>query len=134
MFDDIVPQLIKNSLKSNCAYKHAAAVIHKGNILSLGINYCKNNISVHAEIDAVINFMQKFKIKSLEGVDLIVIRQSNCNLKQSGPCMDCLRFLQNKKIRKIYFSDETGNIKTVYCNQYKTKHICSYRKLFSNYN
>lgn len=125
----IINELIQLSEKSNCNYKHASAIIKNEKVLSFGYNYHYNNISIHAEIDACKNFMKISKIKNLQGLDIIVIRSGNDkNIKLSKPCLFCFKFLQEKNIRKIYYSDENGTIINSYTCDFKTNHICSSTK------
>ena len=45
----------------------------------------------------------------LSKVNIVVIRYS-CNIKLSTPCKNCIKFMMYLGIKKIYYSDEDGNI------------------------
>lgn len=128
-FETILNKLKHTCNKSNCSYKHSSAIIHKNKVLSIGYNYHFNNISIHAEIDACKNYMKLYNCNDLKGVDIIVIRNNgdiNSDIKMSKPCIHCYKFLSNKGVRKIYYSNENGEISSYYINDLKTEHISSY--------
>ena len=129
--ENIIRHLQTESEKSNCNYKHSAAIIKNNKIYSIGYNYFSNNISIHAEIDACKKFLYTNKNVSLTNCDLIVIR-SQQNLKQlklSKPCMHCCKFLKEKGLRKIYYSDTYGNIVSEYITELNTTHKSSLYKI-----
>jgi hypothetical protein len=55
----IIDNLIKQSYKSDVFFKHSAAIIHNNQILSCGNNFRLKESSIHAEVDAFINFHKK---------------------------------------------------------------------------
>lgn len=117
-YDVITEKLIEFAKKSNVKQRHSAAIINGNNIFNIGINkYCTNKKSstIHAEIDTLFAFKTKYK-KMIDGIDIIVIRVNNNNnnniitLKNSRPCSQCIETLQKYNIRKVYYSNEFGNI------------------------
>ena len=124
---NVIDTLIENSKNSDCSYKHAAAVIKHDKILAIGINHFKG-ISIHAEVDAIKNYLKKYNKKRLDGLDLIVIRNSGMNLSYSKPCKYCCLFLKEKGIRNIFYSDYSGNITIENVETINNSHICCYKR------
>ena len=60
-----------------------------------------------------VSFKSKYK-KMSETVDIIIIRLNNScnniNLKNSRPCNRCIEILQEYNIRRVYYSNEMGEI------------------------
>ena len=107
----IINKLIKEAEKSTIRCQHAAAIIKKGNILSIGFNYKKKNFknqySIHAEKSALLNCNKK----NIKGAIMIVIRLNKINnkLMKSKPCLQCQNMLKKFNLKNIYYS--TGNTK-----------------------
>lgn len=112
----ILDFLIKKTEYSSIFYKHSSAIIYNDKILSYGINKVKNGISIHAEMDAILN--SKFNI---QGFDMIVIRYSN-DIKNSRPCNHCIKNMKKRGIRKVYYSDMNGDIIYEYVQDMEEKH------------
>lgn len=96
-------------------YNHVAMIYKKNNInypLSYGTNYLTNiynNISIHAEHDALIRL--KENKKNIKKINILVIRYNTKNeLGNSKPCSFCLEYMytiaKNKgyDIYKVYYS------------------------------
>ena len=113
--NNIVNILIKIAKNSAVNQRHSAALIKGDEIYNIGFNkYCSNAkySTVHAEIDALLTFNKKY-LKGVKGMDIIIIRINNynsCKLKISRPCNNCIDTLRKYDIRKVYYSDEYGNI------------------------
>lgn len=116
-FENAINILKKNALNSSLHYKHSACILKNGKILAIGKNkYFKNisieneriKLSIHAEVDALF----KHYNKNLKGLDILIIRicDKSCNLKNSRPCNSCIEKLREKGIRKVYYSNDKGNI------------------------
>lgn len=107
----------------------AAAIVHRNEIISFGINrrkshpfqkkWSKNSdaIYLHAENDAILNALRKgFNVDDLRYTSLYICRMkynsSNKRKMISGlacPCEGCMKSIINFNIRNIYFSlDENG--------------------------
>lgn len=117
-FDNIINILKKNALNSALHYKHSACLLNKNKILAIGNNkYFKDilienqlvKLSIHAEIDAL--YKNKYS-KNIKGLDILIIRISDnsTNLKNSRPCNSCIEKLKQKGIRKVYYSNDNGEI------------------------
>lgn len=124
-WQNIIESLVKQTYKSDVFFKHSAAVIHNDKILSCGNNFKVKQSSIHAEIDAFIKLQKR---KYTFGLDIIVIRFGNNNLKYSRPCDHCIDFLKKKGFRKIYYSNEKGQIESEYIEKMEKKHMCSSKR------
>ena len=136
MFDEsIMNDLIKTAMKSTVNNKHSAMLIKNDTIYKSEYNKFikeitirKNNntyihhLTVHAEIHAC-----HYNKKNAKGMDIIVIRidKMGTKLKNSRPCNNCIRKLRKLGIRKVFYSNENGNIVSEYVNDMEFLHICS---------
>jgi hypothetical protein len=83
------------------------------------MRFGNNNLSTHAEMDALKKLDGLFRVKKCkkEKMDLIVIRVNKSgDLCESAPCYHCTKELQNTKvvsINKLYFSRWDGTITCV---------------------
>lgn len=48
--------------------------------------------------------------RKLNRIDILVFRLSDNELKNSKPCSECVKTMKELKIRKIYYTDDTGNL------------------------
>lgn len=134
---NIVNILIKIAQNSAVNQRHSAALIKGDEIYNIGFNkYCSNAkySTVHAEIDALFTFNKKY-LKGVKGMDIIIIRINNyssCKLKISRPCNNCIDTLRKFDIRKVYYSDEYGNIVYENLKDMQKKHTSSGEKFKSN--
>lgn len=123
-FDENIPKNINSkqsyyfnyasniALNSNMFQKHGAIIIYKKNILSSGSNSYSNkrcNFSIHAEINAINNFIKKYDKSLLQKCELYVVRigpsnNNNSILKYSKPCINCQKIINKFNIPKIYYS------------------------------
>jgi deoxycytidylate deaminase len=135
-FSDQIEILKKLASKSNMAYKHAACLLKSDKLYTLGINKKLRShfrtkldskpsvalISIHAELDCISNCNPKV----CKGMDILVIRVNKSNkLLNSRPCNSCIEKLQKRGIRKVYYSDNDGNILSEYVNTMPKLHTCS---------
>jgi deoxycytidylate deaminase len=116
-FEDELKKLIKIASFSAISYKHAAALIYNNTIYSSGINKfiktikTKDNKTHYKTMHAEINVFENFPKKNVKGMDILVIRINKSNiLKNSRPCNQCIDELLKIGIRKVYYSDDNGNI------------------------
>lgn len=138
MFDQsILNDLIKTAMKSTVNNKHSAVLIKNNTIYKSAYNKFikeitvrKNNntyihyITVHAEINAVYSNYNK---KNVKGMDILVIRvdRIGAKLKNSRPCNNCICKLKKIGIRKVFYSNEKGDIVFEYVNNMEFLHISS---------
>lgn len=116
--DYIIEKLIDYSVKNyQSKFLHCAAVISpRGDIISIGINNFKNGLSIHAEVNAITKALSK--LNSIENFDIISLRHNfSKNLKSAFPCYCCKNLIEKYKLRKLYFSNENGNIEKKFTNE-----------------
>lgn len=86
--------------------------------ISVGINkHCIDGSTVHAEADAIYNLKPKRRNRTLEVVNLLVIRvNSRGKIMSSLPCIHCRKTmardptLKGYRIGRVYYSTESGDI------------------------
>jgi hypothetical protein len=130
----------KSLLVTSNSYNHIAFVFEQGkivlnnnelfmtktddNIISYGINSYGDtdgkHPGIHAEIDAINrlpNFRNKHNAKHNKQINLFITRISKiAKIQNSKPCNSCIqkmKYLSNLKgykIRRIYYTDDIGNI------------------------
>jgi len=130
--------LIKIAEKSDVNQRHSAAIIKNGKIIDMGFNkYCSfaKKSTIHAEMDVLSNLKKKYKnTSSFNGLDIIIIRIGNCNnsfvLKNSRPCNQCIDYLKKYNIKKVYYSNEYGDIVCEKLYDMEKKHVSSGEKYF----
>ena len=114
-FENILPYLKKMATNSALANKHAACLFRGVEFFAYGVNKYFNvklnnkNIllGIHAEMDA----LASLNAKSLNGMDILIIRcNKNLKLQSSRPCNACIKKLQQKGIRKAYYSTSEETI------------------------
>jgi deoxycytidylate deaminase len=130
----ILDDLKKTAMKSSVSNRHSAALIKKDIIYKSAYNkFIKeiiitkeitHHITIHAEVNAICSYYNK---KNVKGMDLIVIRVNKygTELKNSRPCNNCITKLRKLGIRKVYYSNEKGDIIYEYANTMKFLHISS---------
>jgi deoxycytidylate deaminase len=106
--------------KSNYRYKVGAIIFKANRIYSKGHNYQSRTVkhlhpklrnpyySLHAEIDAISNLN-----RDSSNLDLLIIRvagKKNKRLAMAKPCIHCQSSLLHIPFRRIYFSNELGQI------------------------
>jgi deoxycytidylate deaminase len=104
----------------------------KGNkIYSVGFNkYTKEimygneyvKVTIHAEIDALFNYYPK----NAKGMDMLIIRIGrSLDLRNSRPCNSCIDKMNQKGIRKVYYSNDNGDIVYEFIDSMPRIHISS---------
>lgn len=141
MFNEsILDNLKKTAMKSSVNSRHSAALIKK-NIVLKSTSACNkfikqvcvredsnmNYLTIHAEVNTICSYYDK---KNIRGMDIIVIRINECGtkLKNSRPCNDCIIKLRKLGIRKVYYSDEIGEIVFEFVNNMEFLYICNSKK------
>ena len=140
-FLEYINFLKKIAAGSDISYKHAAALIDNDNIYSSGVNrFVKtfhikskgtDEIQTHFKtIHAEINVFSKMPKRSVKGLDILVIRiNKQLALKNSRPCNHCIDKLKKIGIRKVFYSNENGNIVSEFINDMEKRHISAGAKL-----
>jgi cytidine deaminase len=130
-FDEPIRLLKKIAVESIVYYKHAAALMSGDTVYSSGTNkFIKeikiNNQIYHKTMHAEITVFEKLPKKKVRGMDILVIRiNKNLALKNSRPCNQCIDTLSKLGIRKVYYSNEDGNIVWEFVEQMAKIHISS---------
>ena len=136
--EELIPFLKKLATESIVSYKHAAALISNNTIYSFGTNkFLKeikvNNTSYHKTKHAEITVFEKLPKKRFTGMDILVIRiNKNLVLKNSRPCNQCIDKLIKLGIRKVYYSNDEGNIVWEFVQNMEKIHISSGTKHLFN--
>ena len=102
----------------------AAAVVHRGKIISYGFNhkkshpfqakFCKNNHAVffHAEVHAIKNALIAVDVNDLSKCELYIVRakRDKTNKKwisgMSKPCSGCQKCIDLFDLKSVYYSKE----------------------------
>lgn len=50
------------------------------------------------------------KRKPLQGADIYVVRYNTGSVSMSHPCKDCVMFMYDCGIKRVYFTDKTTNL------------------------
>lgn len=123
-------QLLKKIANDSIVYyKHAAALLYGDTIYSYGINKFIKEIKIDDQIyyktmHAEITVFEKLPKKKVRGMDILVIRvNKNLTLKNSRPCSQCIDKLYKLGIRKVFYSNEEGDIVWEFVEQMKKTHI-----------
>jgi deoxycytidylate deaminase len=132
-FEEHIHLLKKIATYSSLTHKHSACLIKGGKICTFGYNrYIKTDIinnkcvkyTIHAEIDALCKVYNKLS----KGMDILIIRIGNekaNKLKNSRPCNSCIDKLLQRGIRRVYYSDENGDIVYEFLESMQKIHISS---------
>lgn len=112
---NIISTAVKAALTSTHAFRMGAVLFKGGVILRAACNdprlvswmsrYHKHP-TLHAEV-AVVNNVPADILSSCK---ILVVRISNGRLVMAKPCSSCQRMMYDRKIRRIYYSDENGDI------------------------
>lgn len=130
-FEEPIKLLKKIAIESIVYYKHAAALIAGDTIYSSGTNKFVKEIKINDQIyyrtmHAEITVFEKLPKKKFRGMDILVIRiNKNLALRNSRPCNHCIDKLSKMGIRKVYYSNESGNIVWEFVEQMEKNHISS---------
>jgi len=79
---------------------------------------------MHAEVNTINKYIALYRKRGYKDADirrklgkqcLIVVRISNdknteCSVKNSAPCRDCIKYLKQYNIQKIIYSIDDGNL------------------------
>ena len=130
-FEEPIRLLKKIAIESIVYYKHAAALMSGDTIYSSGANKFVKEIKLNDQtyyktMHAEITVFEKLPKKKVRGMDILVIRiNKNLALRNSRPCNQCIEKLSKLGIRKVYYSNEEGNIVWEFVEQMEKTHISS---------
>lgn len=111
-FKNIIDVASRLALNSTQPHKLGAVIVYKGkHIISSGYNraekYFKDNINLHAEIDAITNMKanKRFPQKLYSQCSIFIVRVNKSgDIKMASPCEKCLKKINNVGITKIYYT------------------------------
>uniref|UniRef100_A0A6C0KIX2 CMP/dCMP-type deaminase domain-containing protein n=1 Tax=viral metagenome TaxID=1070528 RepID=A0A6C0KIX2_9ZZZZ len=136
--ENVFAYSLEEAKKSNMLFKHGCVATYGGHIIASGYNthknysshdnFVENQCSCHAEMDVLRKIYwrnarnRRKQTKMMRRVTLYISRCSNSGIStNSAPCNQCLKMIQQYKIRKIIF-----NLNNEYfeCdpNEYTTEH------------
>lgn len=101
--------------KRSKLYSHrvGAALFRKKQLVSVGYNTkkthpnCPNELTQHAEF----NVTKGFSPEEIDGCTLYIVRLTRTGkIGISKPCADCADYLRSLGLKKVYFSNEEGEI------------------------
>ena len=130
-FEEPLKLLKKTANESIVHYKHAAALISGNTIHSFGANKFIKEIKINDQIyyktiHAEIMVFNKLPKKRVRGMDILVIRiNKNFALKNSRPCAQCIDKLNKMGIRRVFYSNDEGNIVSELVEKMEKTHISS---------
>jgi tRNA(Arg) A34 adenosine deaminase TadA len=117
-----IQEAVMEAKKCTMFQKHGCVIVHRTSIIARGHNsidpYHYRKSSLHAEI-AAINNMKKTRVNA-ENVIMYVVRINNGDLyepnesigtKNSKPCINCQKCITNHKVKKVYFTSISTNVK-----------------------
>ena len=108
---------IAEAIRSEHNVKHGAVLVKKGKIIQSGRNqYCgmerirhfNSRIwSIHAEM----NILAGLPRNMTRGADIMVVRvNSRGDIVNSKPCHICMSMIKNAGCRKVFYSNDMGEI------------------------
>jgi tRNA(Arg) A34 adenosine deaminase TadA len=122
-YNDMCDTLKKMAQNSDIKFKHAAMLIKNNIVYASGFNQTYTNFStIHAEISVFTNYPKR----NGSGLDILVIRvNKKMELRNSRPCNSCIVTLGKIGIRKIFYSNDAGEIICEYLTLMEKTHVSS---------
>lgn len=126
-----IPFLKSKAALSDLQYKHSAGIMIGNKLISFGINKIAKNLkskTIHAEVDALISIKNK-NIRNLIGkfgIDIVVIRvDKKLKLQNSRPCNCCIEYLKTTGIRRVFYTNNFGELVYEFLNDMPKLHYSS---------
>lgn len=141
---------IEEAQQSNCFMMHGCVAVLNGKIIGRGFNhhrchtcdgFMNDQCTCHAEISALrkayqnmggssIKIPKYIKTKLLKNIILYVVRiDTNNNLKNSAPCVDCMSVIQKLGIKRMVYSDDNNTFQKVKPTHYTIHYVTMSRKI-----
>ena len=74
-------------------------------------NNTKDGLTIHAEVDAIQNFVKRGKkVTPKHCIMVIQVNQNNGEIKMSKPCKNCQKAILEAGFKHIYYSDKNGDM------------------------
>lgn len=102
-------------------YNHAAAIVHKGKILSVGVNQNKTHpimssfsrreeaLNLHAELDAIQKALKLYPREQFKQFELYSLRlDSDGRLANAKPCQGCQGAIITFEIGSVWYTTSEG--------------------------
>jgi tRNA(Arg) A34 adenosine deaminase TadA len=154
----------EEAMSSDCLMQHGCVAVLNGKVIGRGFNHLcnstsdgfvvENQYSCHAEVSALREAFYKIngcnscnrsikypkhskdKIENLKKLIIYVVRvDSKSNkLKNSAPCIDCVKMMSDLNIKRVVFSDEHDDFQKVKPKNYEVKFTTYARRPCSIYN
>ena len=138
----------EESFKSPVLMKHGCVAVINGRVMARGHNhyrtqssdgYIKNSCTCHAEMDTLRTLNKKTIMKKGRGgeinnkkVVLYIVRTDHKGeLKESGPCIDCLTQILKLNIKKIIYSCNNNSVIISKPKDYTPVHLSLGRRYIS---
>jgi tRNA(Arg) A34 adenosine deaminase TadA len=104
-------------------WKLGSVVFRGGSVLGLGHNTKRNDPSnmedgehIHASVHAEVSALRSTSVT--EGAKIFVARVTpGGNLALARPCKRCLKTIKDAGIRRVYYTNETGNWSVLNTNE-----------------
>ena len=139
--DRFIQSAAEQAEMSPCLMRHGCVAVRNGRIVGRGFNnyrskskdgFINNCMTCHAEIGAL-RQVNKRETKRFNRISLYVVRlDSNDELQESAPCMDCMNLIQGLHIKRVYHSTNGGDITKCQPCDYHTKHVTTGKKVLVN--
>lgn len=97
---------------------HASAIVYRNQILAYGLNRKKSHpvmvkyqrnekkIYLHAEVDAITRFINRYGVNLLPECSLYVLRTTKSGIVASSkPCEGCMRMIEALNVGNIYWTE-----------------------------
>jgi deoxycytidylate deaminase len=115
----------KVAFNSDLVQKHGSILIVDNQYYTGYNHFCngKNNITIHAEEDAINNYIaccrkkyfdDSYIRRRLHKALLITIRVKKDSIKCSAPCRNCIELIKNYGIKQIIYSERDDEDNTFY--------------------
>ena len=136
----LINDLILLAKESEVSNRHSAALVSNNTVYNYGVNsYTTKKINnrkiiccKHAEISVFHGIKQKDLKKISRMLDLVVIRISkNGSLCNSMPCKNCIETLRKIGIKRIFYSDDNGNILVEDAKNITNNHVSAFNRFVS---
>lgn len=135
----------EESLKSPVFMKHGCVAVLNGRVMARGHNhyrtqssdgYIKNSCTCHAEMDTLRTLNKRTgkgkKEVNNKKIILYIVRTDNKGeLKESGPCIDCLQRIKQLNIKKIIYSCNNNSVVISKPKDYTPVHLSLGRRYIS---
>ncbi len=137
--DRFIQSAAEQATCSPCLMRHGCVAVLNGRIVGRGYNnyrcksrdgFINNCMTCHAEIAALRQVNKTHKNnKRFKKIILYIVRvDSNNELQESAPCVDCMNTIHNLQIKRIVHSTNGGEIIIRQPSNYNSEHVTTGRR------